>query len=99
VRISFLRSGGFVPIPIGCQIDTDSQPSDEAKQLVALVETSGIMNLHTAALDGACDVYFFYFEIETHTSSKKVSFDELSLPDSVRPLLAYLQKRSTSLLI
>jgi hypothetical protein len=98
MRIIFRETGGFVPIFRGCDLDTDDLPVEEAARLAALVEASGILTLRDQQVPGARDVRLLTVALETERASHRVTFDELSVPPSVRPLLDALRARSRTLL-
>jgi hypothetical protein len=97
MRIKFTRTGGFVPMLTVCELETTEMPPLEARHLEALIYASGILQMSDTRTKGARDVALFTFEIQGGRSHK-VIFDQLSVPDGVKPLLAFLQQRATSVL-
>ncbi len=99
MKLSFRKSGGFAPIFQGCQFDTEANPADlEAIQVESLVGASGIMNEQSKRVQAARDVFYYTFDIEMKGQRHKVTFDQLSVPPKVQPLLDYLLARAKNML-
>lgn len=99
MKLSFRKSGGFAPIFQGCKFDTESSPTDvEAVQVEALVKASGIMSEKSRKVPAARDVFLYTFDIELDGLNNKVTFDQLSVPPSVQPLLEFLLSRAKNML-
>jgi hypothetical protein len=97
MKVSFRESGGFAPILRGCELDTDTLPTDDAARLKALVEASGILTMQTVRSRGM-DIRVYDLTVQTDRGSHQVTFDQLSLPDAARPLLDFLRLHSRDLL-
>lgn len=98
MKIKFRQSGGYAGLHMGCEIDTDSLPAPEADRLTALVENSGILQATSQRSLNAADLFTYEFAIEASQGSQQVSFDDMSLPERVRPLLDYLQGQAQPLI-
>ncbi|NER24227.1 MAG: hypothetical protein F6J86_12900 [Symploca sp. SIO1B1] len=94
MKITFRQSGGFAGLVRGCDLDTDSLNSNEAEQLETLVQQSKIMQTQSSSTPQANDLRSYQFLIEAPVGKYQVSFDDMSLPEDVRPLLKYLQNRA-----
>ncbi len=97
LKLTFRRTGGFAPLPIGCVIDTAAGGA-EALECERLVATSGIAKTVSAKVKGACDVHYFHIEIDHDGTLQVFDFDQISLPSSVRPLVQFLIEMSTEAL-
>lgn len=99
MKIKFRQSGGYAGplLSVGCEIDTESLSPEETAQLSSLVEDSGILQATSQRTPNAADLLTYEFTIETREGTHTVSFDDLSMPDRIRPLLEYLQNRSKPL--
>ena len=75
----------------GCELDTNSLPADQAAKLQSLVEQSGILEAKSGHAPHARDLFNYDITVETTQGDRTVSFDDLSLPEGVEPLLEYLQ--------
>ena len=98
MRVSFQEIGGFVPIWRGCELDTDTLDDQEASRLRSLVELSGIRDLAGQHLSPAHDVRRISIGVETDAGWLEATFDDVTVPDPVRPLVALLRARSRDLL-
>jgi predicted solute-binding protein len=98
MQVSFSRTGGFAPMPIGCRLNTQELPADQAQQLELLVKQSGVTSMKDARVANARDVHIYSIEVIDSEVNHKVTFDQLSLPQAVRPLLEFLNTHAKSLL-
>ncbi|GET37419.1 protealysin inhibitor emfourin [Microseira wollei] len=94
MKVTFRQSGGYAGLRMGCEFDTDSLPADEAARLGSLVEQSGIMQAQSGSNPTARDLLNYDLTVETSEGSHHVSFDDMTVPQGVAPLLEYLQERS-----
>jgi hypothetical protein len=99
MQVTFTRTGGFAPMPIGCRLDTTQLDPDQAKELEMLVRTSGVMTTKNARVEGARDVHLYSIEVtDGGDPTHKVTLDHLSIPPQLKPLVEFLTKNSQSLL-
>jgi hypothetical protein len=94
MKITFRQSGGYTGLIKGCEIDTNALPSDEANRLQALVEQSGLLKTEGRQLSDGRDLLDYEITIEIGHEVHHISFDNMSLPAEVIPLLEYLQSRA-----
>jgi hypothetical protein len=97
MKIKFRQSGGYAGLRMGCDLDTKSLSSEEATQLESLVNTSGILQANSGRSENAADLISYEIAIETQAGTHQVKFDDLTLPESVLPLLDYLQSQAKPL--
>jgi hypothetical protein len=98
MRVIFTQIGGFAPAFKGCELDTATLSAAEAVRLQALIEDSGIFNSEGRKTSGARDVHLYALTVERSQGSHEVTFDDLSIPASAKPLLAFLLDHSHELL-
>jgi hypothetical protein len=99
MQVTFTRTGGFAPMPIGCRLDTKQLGADQAQELEMLVRTSGVMTAKNARVEGARDVHIYSIEVtDSADATHKVTLDHLSIPLQLKPLVEFLTKHSQSLL-
>ncbi len=99
MKLSFRKSGGLVPLFQGCQFDTEANiPDADALQLEALVGESGIMSEKNKKVPAARDVFYYTFDIELAGKKNIVTFDHLSVPPKIQPLLGFLLARAKNML-
>jgi hypothetical protein len=97
MKIKFRQSGGYAGLRMGCDLDTKSLSSEEATQLESLVKTSGILQSKSGHTENAADLINYEITIETKEGTYQVQFDDLTLTESVLPLLDYLQSQAKPL--
>lgn len=99
MRVYFNKSGGFAPIFQGCVLDSTNSDPALLEELASLIEKSGIMQMASKRVPQARDVFIYGFEIELDDGRKnKLSLDQLSVPDEVKPLLEFLLGRSKNMM-
>ena len=94
MKITFRQSGGYAGLTKGCEINTERLSPEEAQELKSLVTQSGILEAQSKQSPNVADVYNYLIIIETRDKTHQVSFDELSLPEEVIPLIDFLKDRS-----
>ena len=94
MKITFRQSGGYAGLRMGCELNTKALSLEETAQLESLVETSGILQTQTALSANTADLINYEITIETKEGKHQVTFDDLTLPASIIPLLDYLQDRA-----
>ena len=98
MKVYFRRSGGFAATFHGVEIDTKETPGPESSELENLVQSSGIMNLSGKKMEKARDVYLYTWQIDDQGKQHTVTFDQLSVPEEVKPLLEFCQARSKNMM-
>ena len=97
MKINFRQSGGYAGLRMGCELDTNLLPQDESAKLESLVETSGILQAKSTRSENTADLINYEITIQTKENTHQVIFDDLTLPESVLPLLDYLQSQAKPL--
>jgi hypothetical protein len=97
MKIKFRQSGGYAGLRMGCDLDTNSLSTAESTQLESLVKTSGILQARSGRSENAADLINYEITIETKDGIYQVKFDDLTLPESIIPLLDYLQNQAKPL--
>jgi hypothetical protein len=94
LRIRYLQSGGFAGLIRGCNIDAAALAPATAAILKRLVKAAPLARLKTARTGGVADLLLHDFVIETDAGTLHLSFDDLTLPKALKPLVAFLARRS-----
>jgi len=94
LKITYHESGGYAGLFRGAKLDADQLPAAEARKLRQLVEKAGLAKVASARSEGIPDLVLHNLEVETDAGKFKLSFDDITLPDSIRPLIEFLAKRS-----
>ena len=98
MRIRFERSGGFAAaMRRSGDFDTETLPVAEARELRDLVASSGVLGMggRRAAKSQARDQRGYTLTIDDGGSTHVVEATDTDMPESLRPLVAWLSKRST----
>lgn len=102
MRITFEMSGGygglFAKRPLSYHVDTDELPEPVREKLLGLVRSCGILELQSEQMVPASprrpDVYSYALSVTERGVTSFYSFDDVSAPAAIRPLLQYLQERA-----
>lgn len=93
IKIRYVQSGGFAGLIRGCSIDAAALAPASAAVLKRLVKAAPLATLKTARSQGAADLLLHNFAIETDAGTLHLSFDDLTLPRALKPLVAFLARR------
>jgi hypothetical protein len=91
MRVTFLQSGGVVGAVRGCELDSSSLPPDDARELEALVLSSGITASGEFLSPEGRDLRLYEIRVENGTDIVAVTFDDGTLPEQARPLVSFLR--------
>jgi hypothetical protein len=102
MRIVFEMSGGygglFAKRPLSYRVDTDELPEPARNTLLALIRSCGILDLQQeergSGIPSRPDVYHYTLSLSEKGTVTSLTFDDVSAPPAVRPLLQYLQERA-----
>lgn len=93
--IDFESSGGYANIKLTYHVNTDTLPEEVANKLLQLVESSRIFDLQekeaTPSLPGPPDVLHYKLAIHDGKRGISLSFNDITVPDSLLPLISLLQ--------
>jgi len=97
MRIDYERSGGFANLQLSCHLNTDGMPQDQAEELLKLVESSKVFEIQQSDVTpvmgaGPPDVFSYRLSLLEGGKQKALSFNDVSAPASLRPLLVVLQR-------
>lgn len=96
MQIDFASSGGVRNQELIYQAETNTLPEKEAKELLRLVESSGIFELQQSDINpnvtvGRADVITYRISLSDENRQATLWMNDVTAPASVRPLLALLQ--------
>ena len=94
MRVTFVQSGGFVGAVKGCVIDAAGLAPGERQELESLVAASGLTESSELFSGAGRDLRQYDIMIEHDAAVQRLSCDERSVPEAVRPLVAFLSARS-----
>lgn len=97
LKIRYQRSGGFTGLVRGGSVDVAALGPGAAKLVARLVNAAiaaGVKPGKPAKSRGAADMRVHDLVIELDHHTLRWSFDEFSLPEVLRPLVAFMARRS-----
>src|SRR5262245_29868491 len=90
MKIQFTQSGGFAGAVRGCTLDTSTLPPEETRTLEELVRNSTLSaGVHLSA--AGRDLHQYDLRIENAGTTLQGTYDDSTLPPSVKPLVAHLK--------
>jgi hypothetical protein len=96
MHIDFESSGGYANIKLTYHGDTEELPGEVANKLIELVDSSRIFDLKenevAPSLSGPPDVLYYKLTIQEGNKRTSLYFNDITAPDSLRPLLTLLQE-------
>jgi hypothetical protein len=93
MKIRFRQTGGFGGLVLGCDLDTSTLPPAEAQELTRLIKQADLKKTQTKRSDKARDLQQYEIAVENEITAK-ASFDDMSVDDTVEPLLDFLRQRA-----
>ena len=93
LRIRYVESGGFAGLVRECVVDAAALAPAAATAVKRLVKAAPLSKLKTIRTEGVADLLNHDLSIETDAGTYHLSFDDLSLPKALKPLLAFLASR------
>jgi hypothetical protein len=96
MQIDFASSGGATNQELAYQADTNTLPENVAKELLRLVESSGVFELQKSDVNpnvtvGRTDVISYRLSLFEESRQTTLWLNDVTAPASMRPLLAFLQ--------
>ena len=93
MKIRFRQTGGFGGLVLGCDLETSALPPAEAQELTRLVKQADLEKIHTRRNEKGRDLQIYEIAVENEITAK-ASFDDMSMPAHIRPLLDFLRQRA-----
>ena len=94
MKVTFRQSGGVAGLNEGCELDTAGLSPKEAARLRSLIERSDLASTLSRRTEQARDLCCYEMTVETDDGVHHLSFDEMSLPESLRSLVQYLRSHA-----
>ncbi|VVB72934.1 Uncharacterised protein [uncultured archaeon] len=96
MRIDFEREGGYAPLQLEYHADTDVLPVETRDKLLDLVKRSKVMEIQQSDLERSSqsfpDAFTYKLSITEGGKSKSLSFNDITVPASLHPLLELFQE-------
>ena len=90
MHIVFQRSGGFAGITINFEVNTESLPPEEARQICEWVESAKFFELPEVLNSSGADQLQYKISVEKDGKTHTVEIDERAMPASLSPLVKWL---------
>lgn len=96
MRIDFECTGGFANLRLAYHANTDELSRELAEEVLRLVERSMFFDLQSSEVasmsSGPADVFFYKLSLSEGSRKKSLSFNDVTAPVTLHPLLSFLQK-------
>jgi hypothetical protein len=96
MRLSFRQSGGFAGLILGCDLDTEKLPPAEAAELLRLVEQAALDKIGAKTSAKGRDLMNYEIVVVDKGRTKKATFDDMTIPPNVQPLVDFLSRRASA---
>lgn len=98
MRIEFVRTGGFTGMRMAANIDSETLPPDEARELLDELDSADFFSLPVLMTgeSGGADRFEYEITIDTGDRQHTVQAGDASLPDRVQPLVHHLERLARS---
>ena len=96
MKIRFRQTGGFGGLVMGCDLDTSTLSPAEAQELTRLVKQANMEKSHAPPNPRARDLQNYEIAVEDEITAK-TSFDDMSVPANMKPLLEFLRHRARAM--
>jgi hypothetical protein len=93
MKIRFRQTGGFGGLVFGCDLNTSTLPPAEAQELTRLIKQADLEKIQTRRSEKGRDLQSYEIAVENEITAK-ASFDDMSVPANLRPLLDFLRQRA-----
>jgi predicted signal transduction protein with EAL and GGDEF domain len=93
MKIRFRQTGGFGGLVLGCDLETSALPPAEAQELTRLIKLADLEKIHARRNEKGRDLQIYEIAVENEITVK-ASFDDMSMPANIRPLLDFLRQRA-----
>ena len=93
MKLRFRQTGGFGGLVLGCDLNTSTLPPTEAQELTRLIKEATLEKIQTRRSEKGRDLQNYEIAVENEITAK-ASFDDMSMPANVRPLLDFLRQRA-----
>lgn len=95
MKVTFHQSGGFAGLTKTCRLDSEQMPEAEAATLRALVQQSNLAEQLVHHSPTARDVHRYDVTIDSDGQTRRLSVDDHTLSENIRPLIHFLQHHAT----
>jgi hypothetical protein len=94
MKVRYRQTGGFAGLSLGSDLDTDKLPTGEAEELVRLVKQAALDKVGDQKSSRGRDLTNYEIIVDDSGRTIKRSFDDMTIPSNVQPLLDFLNRRA-----
>jgi hypothetical protein len=96
MKVRYRQTGGFAGLVLGCELDTEKLSPREAEELARLVKQAALDKVGVKKSPRGRDLTNYEIIVEDSSRTAKASFEDMTIPASVQPLLDFLRSRATA---
>jgi hypothetical protein len=96
MKVRYRQTGGFAGLVLGCELDTEKLPRSEAEELMRLVQRAALDTVGIKKSSRGRDLTNYEMIVQDNGRTTKASFDDMTVPANVQPLLDFLSSRATA---
>jgi hypothetical protein len=96
MKVHYRQSGGFGGLLMGCDLDTAEMPPRDAEELARLVKQAQLDKAASQRSPSGRDLLNHRISVDDDGHSSSASFDDMTVPSHVQPLLDFLTARITA---
>ena len=96
MKVRYRQSGGFAGLSLGSDLDTANLPTGEAEELERLVKRAALDNVGVQKSSRGRDLTSYEIVVADNGRTTKASFDDMTIPPNVQPLLDFLKRRASA---
>jgi hypothetical protein len=94
MKVRYRQSGGFAGLVMGCDLDTEKMPPEEAGELTRLVKQAQIERVGTKQSSRGRDLSSYSISVAEGSRVTTARFDDMTVPAHAQPLLDFLKSRA-----
>jgi hypothetical protein len=96
MQISFERSGGFAGVILRADVDVDALSAADAKRVTQMIQDANFFDLpkRLTVPSPQPDRFQYKITITDKGKQKTVTTDDQTAPESLKPLIRYLNQQS-----
>jgi hypothetical protein len=93
LQIQFERTGGFAGRRLTHSFSAESLPEEERSKLTQLIQEAHFFDLPPVmrGTGARADQFHYKISLKSDQGTHEIQLDEESMPEQLRPLVAYLQ--------
>jgi hypothetical protein len=96
MKVRYRQSGGFAGLILGADLDSEKLPRGEAEELARLVKQAALDKIGVKQSPRGRDLTNYEIIVEDNGHTTKASFDDMTIPADVQPLLDFLNRRASA---